>query len=59
MLEKLIRELVAKRSVMESEVFEHPPQTWDQFQRRLGQYYELQALIIDLNEMMKGNEKDE
>lgn len=59
MLEKLIRELVAKRSAMESEVFEHPPANWDQFQRRLGQYYELQALIIDLNEMMKGNEKDE
>lgn len=58
MLEKLIRDLVAKRSVMESEVFEHPPADWAGFQRRLGQYYELQSLIIELNEAMKGEEHD-
>lgn len=59
MLEKLIRELVAKRSVMESEIFEHPPADWPAFQRRMGQYMELQDLIITLNEAMKGMEKDE
>jgi hypothetical protein len=58
-LEKLVRELVAKRSVMESEVFEHPPADWVQFQRRLGQYHELQALIVTLNETMKGTEHDQ
>jgi hypothetical protein len=59
MLEKLLRGLVAKRSSMESEIFEHPPADWPAFQRRLGQYLELQNLIADLNEVMKGLEKDE
>lgn len=59
MLEKLLRGLVAKRSAMESEIFEHPPADWPAFQRRLGQYLELQDLIIGLNESMKGLERDE
>lgn len=44
---------------MESEIFEHPPADWSAFQRRLGQYLELQDLIIGLNESMKGLERDE
>ena len=59
MLEKLVRELVKKRSDMERDVFASPPQNWDGFQRRLGQYTELNSLIEDVAEIMSGKETDE
>lgn len=59
MIEKLARKLTDRRSEMERDVFEMPPQNWDAFQRRLGGYIELEALLIQVNEVMSGNEKDE
>ena len=40
-------------------VFEHPPPDWEAFQRRLGQYMELAALIELTKEVMSGKENDE
>lgn len=44
---------------MERAVFASPPNDWAGFQKRLGAYIELEALISELNEMMKGRENDE
>lgn len=59
MIEKLVRELVARRSDMESAVFLSPPSDWAAFQKRLGQYIELNTLIAELEDSLKGFEKDE
>ena len=58
-MEKIIRELVARRSEMERTVFFSPPSDWAAFQKRLGQYIELEALIDVINTSLKGMEKDE
>lgn len=59
MFEKFLRQLVAKRSEMERDVFSSPPSDWAGFQRRLGAYVELENLIAEVNEAMSGLEKDE
>lgn len=59
MLEKLVRKLVADRSDMERDVFNSPPSDWPGFQRRLGAYIELERLIAELEEAMKGKENDQ
>lgn len=59
MLEKLYRELVERRANMALEVFDFPPQDWAAFQKRLGQYVELDSLIGIVKEAMSGQEKDE
>lgn len=58
MLEKLYRELIERRAKMALEVFDFPPSDWPAFQRRLGQYIELDALIILIKEAMNGDEDD-
>ena len=40
-------------------VFDSPPSDWPTFQRRLGQYIELAALIDIVKTAMSGQEKDE
>lgn len=40
-------------------VFDHPPTDWAEFQKRLGQYIELAALIDIVNEIKTGKENDE
>jgi hypothetical protein len=40
-------------------VFDHPPPDWAAFQKRLGQYVELAALIDLVKEAMSGKENDE
>ena len=59
MLEKIYRELIERRARMALEVFDSPPQDWAAFQRRMGQYVELDALIGIVKEAMSGEEKDE
>ena len=59
MLEKIYRELIERRARMALEVFDSPPSDWAAFQRRMGQYVELDALIGIVKEAMSGEEKDE
>lgn len=59
MLEKLYRELVERRAAMALEVFDSPPADWPAFQRRLGQYVELAALIEIVKDVMNGLENDQ
>lgn len=58
-IERLARDLVARRSEMERAVFDSPPADWPAFQKRLGAYQEIAALLDEVNEAMKGLEKDE
>jgi hypothetical protein len=59
MLEKLYRELIERRAEMALAVFDSPPADWPAFQRRLGQYVELAALIDIVKNVMSGLENDE
>lgn len=59
MLEKLARKLVARRTEMERDIFDSPPEDWAGFQKRLGQYEELAGLLTDINAVMAGDESDE
>ena len=59
MLEKIYRQLIERRAAMALECFDSPPADWAGFQKRLGQYVELDALINIVNDAMKGKEKDE
>ena len=59
MLEKIVRALVAKRAEMERAVFASPPTDWAAFNKRLGQYIELEGLISEMETLMRGMENDE
>lgn len=59
MLEKLYKELIERRAEMALAVFDSPPSDWPAFQRRLGQYIELAALIDIVKQVMSGLENDE
>lgn len=43
---------------MERTVFFNPPSDWAGFQKRLGQYLELDALIGQVENALKGKEHD-
>ena len=58
MLERLYRELIERRAAMALEVFDFPPSDWPAFQKRLGAYVELDALIGIVKEAMSGQEND-
>jgi hypothetical protein len=45
-----------RRAKMEEDIFEHPPQTWDEFQKRLGAHIELTISINDMDALIKGVE---
>jgi len=57
-LERIYRELVERRAEMALAVFDSPPSDWPAFQRRLGQYIELAALIAIVQDAMAGKEND-
>lgn len=59
MLEKLYKELIERRAEMALAVFDSPPSDWPAFQRRLGQYIELAALIDIVKQVMSGLENDQ
>lgn len=59
MLEKIYRELIERRAKMALEVFDSPPSDWAAFQRRMGQYIELDALIDIVAHAMRGEENDQ
>lgn len=58
MLERIYRELIERRAEMALSVFDSPPADWPAFQRRLGQYMELAALIDITKQAMSGQEND-
>ena len=43
--DKIVRQLVERRGAMEQGIFSHPPSDWDEFQRRLGMWSELNNVI--------------
>lgn len=58
MLEKVYKELIERRAEMALAVLDSPPADWPAFQRRLGQYIELAALIDIVKDTMSGKEND-
>lgn len=48
--------LAARKVEMQEHVFLFPPKTWDDFQKRLGQYEELSASLTEVNTLIKGEE---
>jgi len=58
-LEKIYKELIERRAEMALAVFDSPPNDWPAFQRRLGQYIELAALIDIVKNVMAGMENDQ
>lgn len=58
-MEKLLRELIARRAEMAFTVFESPPSDWAAFQKRLGAFVELDDLIAIVTEAIKGIENDD
>lgn len=59
MLNRIIKELTERRAEMALAVFEHPPSNWDEFQKRLGRYIELEELLRLVITAAKGEEHDE
>ena len=43
---------------MESDIFQHPPKAWEDFQKRLGAYQELSLSVVDINTLIRGEEED-
>jgi len=58
-LEEIYRKLIERRAEMALAVFDSPPSDWAAFQKRLGQYCELDSLIGIVKEVISGLEKDE
>ena len=56
MLAHYVGTLIKKRADLEASIFEHPPKDWSEFQQRLGQHKELNALILDLQTALQGIE---
>lgn len=48
-MEALLKALLARREALEAGVFTHPPSSWDEFQKRLGQWVELTITIDTIN----------
>lgn len=47
-MEKLLVYLRTRREDMEHGIFSHPPSDWAEFQKRLGRWAELTALIDEI-----------
>ncbi len=58
-MDKLLKSLLERRAEIALGCFDSPPSDWAGFQRRLGQYVELQELIDIVQRAMKGSEDDE
>lgn len=58
MITELYTTAVKRRSQMEAEVFTHPPRDWSEFQRRLGAWHEVDLLVTELEQLIKGKEDD-
>lgn len=54
-MEKLYQLLKDRRDLMESGIFTHPPSNWDEYQKRLGMWAELTALIL----IIEGKDKEQ
>jgi hypothetical protein len=51
--EKYLKTLIERRDELQEAVFTHPPSNWDEFQKRLGRWIELNFLIDDISGKMK------
>jgi hypothetical protein len=58
MNEKLYRELISRMAMMQVDIFKSPPQTMDDFNKRLGAWTELDRITHKMAEDAKGKEKD-
>lgn len=50
--------LTARRLEMEENVFAFPPENWNEFQKRLGQWIEISHQLQELQPTLKGLEDD-
>lgn len=51
-MEALLNQLIVRRAEMEQAIFQHPPEDWAAFQRRMGAWVELSNLIISMQEAL-------
>ena len=58
-MERLLAELIERRTAMALAVFDSPPSDWSAFKQRLGAYVELAELIDIVRDAMRGKEDDE
>lgn len=56
--EKLYRELIARMSKMQIDIFYMPPKTMEELNRRVGAYDELRWITGAMETAAKGKEKD-
>lgn len=58
MITELYTKAVKRRMEAEANVFVHPPRDWAEFQRRLGAWGEVDALVTELEAIIKGKEDE-
>lgn len=58
MITQLYTSVVKRRTEIETAVFLHPPRDWSEFQRRLGAWHEVDVLVTELEQLIKGKEED-
>lgn len=56
--EKLQRSILGRMREIEIAMFQNPPKTMEEFNRRWGAHHELNELFIQLKEEAKGLEDD-
>jgi hypothetical protein len=56
--ELLLRKLMGKMEQLQSDVFERPPKTIEEFNIRLGRFLELKEVTMQMIHDAKGIEKD-
>lgn len=56
-MEALLLELLQEREVLEQSVFDHPPKTWEEFQKRLGEHMALTTVINKITGKIEESEQ--
>lgn len=55
-LQQFYAQTIQRKADLEQGVFRHPPSDWAEFQRRLGQWQELELSIREVDTIAKGEE---
>lgn len=61
MSQHLHQTLLERQREMEESIFRHPPETWEEFQRRRGQWIELDFVLAEIegrNQEQKHEDQD-
>lgn len=56
-MRELLVELYKDREVLEQSVFDHPPKTWEEFQKRLGEHIAITKVINKIEGKVEESDK--